>query len=381
MQLADRLPSRPLGVVVGGGLAIVAVLVLLPLRSSLSTATPALILLVPGVVAALLGGRTAAALVSVGSAVAFGLWFLPPFGEFKILEAEDVAALAVFVLVAVGVGELTGREASRRHLAEARARELEELTVRLERARQEQERLMEELAELAVMKEVDEQRAALLRSVSHDLRTPLATIRAVSSDLQSDTVYDEDTRTELLALVSDEAERLDRLVANLLSMSRIEAGSFAPDRQAVDLAELLDATVARLRRMIRDHRVETDLPPDLPMVRADYTQLDLVVTNLLENAARHGRPRSTIRVGAREAGTMVEVWVENHGDPVIATERSRIFEAFQRSHGSRSSGIGLAICKAVVEAHGGTIGVADAAGGGARFTFTMPVFEVPEVSR
>ena len=379
MPLADHLPSRPLGILAGGGLAVASVLVLVPLRGSMSTATPALVLLVPGVVAAVLGGRAAAAVVSASSALAFGVWFLPPFGEFKVLEPEDVAALVVFVLVAVSVGELTGREASKRHLAEARARELEELTQRLDRSYQEQERLTAELAELAVMKEVDEQRAALLRSVSHDLRTPLATIRAVSSDLQSDTVYDEATRAELLALVSDEAERLDRLVANLLSMSRVEAGSFAPDRQAVELPELLDATVERLRRMTREHRVELDLPADLPLVDADYTQLDLVVTNLLENAARHSRPRATIRVGARAQGTMVEVWVENQGDNVIATERSRIFEAFHRSHGSRSSGIGLAICKAVVEAHGGTIAVSDAQGGGARFTFTMPVFEVPEV--
>ncbi len=368
----DRLPSGPIGLACGVVTAIVAVAVLLPLRDDLSKATPALVLILPGVIAALLGGRLAAAIVAGATAVAFGVLFLPPLGQWKILDPEDVTAVLVFVLVAFAVGELTAREAKRRRQAEARTKELEALTERLEAAQREEVRLSGEVDRLALIAEIDEQRSALLRSVSHDLRTPLATIRAVSSDLQADTPYDDATRAELLGLVSDEAERLDRLVANLLSLSRIEAGSFAPDRQAVDLPELLAATTARLRRVTKDHRLELDIPSDLALIDADYTQLDLVVTNLIENATRHSPPRSTIRIGARPKGAQVEVWVENHGDGVIATERKRIFEAFHRSHGSRSSGIGLAICKAVVEAHGGTIGVSDAQGGGARFAFTMP---------
>ncbi len=314
-------------------------------------------LIIPGVIAARLGGRLAAAIVAGATSVAFGVLFLPPFGEWKILDPEDVTAVVVFVLVALSVGELTAREGERRRQAEARSNELEALTARLEQAQLEEQRLAGEVDRLALIAEIDDQRSALLRSVSHDLRTPLATIRAVSSDLQGDTPYDDATRVELLGLVSDEAERLDRLVANLLSLSRIEAGSFAPDRQAVDLPELLAATTARLRRVTKEHRLELDIPADLPLIDADYTQLDLVVTNLIENATRHSPPRSTIRVGARPKGDLVEAWVENRGDGVIATDRKRIFEAFHRSHGSRSSGIGLAICKAVVEAHGGTIGV------------------------
>lgn len=373
---AVRLPSRPIGLVVGGATAVAAIAVLIPLRDDVSKATSALVLVLPGVVAALLGGRVAAAIVSSATAVAFGVLFLPPFDRLKIFDPEDVVAVVVFVLVALAVGELTAREAQRRRDAEERSRELEEAAARLERSRAEQERLSEEVARLAVVAEVDAQRSALLRSVSHDLRTPLATIRAVSSDLQGDTPYDDATRAELLALVSDEAERLDRLVANLLSMSRVEAGAFAPDVQAVDVEELIDDTLDRMRRLVREHRIEREVGDDVPLVAADYTQLELVLTNLLENAVRHGRPRSTIRVGARGAGHLVEVWVENQGEPVIATERARIFEAFQRSHGSRSSGIGLAICKAVVDAHGGTIRVSDARDGGARFTFTIPVLEV-----
>ncbi|MBA3280777.1 MAG: sensor histidine kinase KdpD, partial [Acidimicrobiia bacterium] len=120
-------------------------------------------------------------------------------------------------------------------------------------------------------------------------------------------------------------------------------------------------------------RVELDAREDLPLVDVDYTQVDQLVTNLLENAARHSPPRSTVRVSARPEGDFVQVSVEDAGSGVLATERSRVFEAFHRGDGSRSTGIGLAICKAVVEAHGGTIRVAEAAGGGARFVFTLPL--------
>jgi two-component system sensor histidine kinase KdpD len=156
-------------------------------------------------------------------------------------------------------------------------------------------------------------------------------------------------------------------------MSRVEAGSFAPERQAVDLEELLATSAQRMARALSGRRLELEVADDLPLVDVDYTQVDQVIANLLENAARHSPQRSTVRMGARQVGEQVEVWVENSGTGVIAPDRARIFEAFHRSHGSRSSGVGLAICKAVVEAHGGTIGVRDAVGGGARFVFTLPV--------
>ena len=377
MTSGVALPSRSVGIVVGAALAAALTAALLGLRDDVSTATPALALVVPGVVAGLLGGRVAATVVAVLAAGSFGLLFLPPFGQWKILDPEDVIAAVVFVVVALAVGELTARQSERRRAAEVRAAELEALTQTLDQSRRDQERLAGELDKLEVMVEIDQQRSALLRSVSHDLRTPLATIRAVCSDLRSGVDYDDDTRQELNGLVADEAERLDRLVANLLSMSRVEAGAFAPERQAVDLPELLATSIERVRRALRDRRVELDVPDDLPLVDADYTQLDQVLTNLLENAARHSPPRSTVRVVARPEGEFVQVAVEDSGPGVLPTERTRVFEAFHRSEGSRSSGIGLAICKAVVEAHGGTIKVGDNPGGGARFVFTIPVRAEP----
>src|SRR3954452_5872505 len=169
---------------------------------------------------------------------------------------------------------LAAREAERRRSAEHRADEVEQLYRRLDEATEERRRLVEEAARLHVLEEVDSQRAALLRSVSHDLRTPLATIRAVATDLRDGAEHDEATRQELLDAVADEAERLDRLVGNLLSMSRIEAGALRPERQAVDVEELIRNRIRRLHRLFRQVRIQVELPPHLPLVDADYTLLD-----------------------------------------------------------------------------------------------------------
>ena len=171
----------------------------------------------------------------------------------------------------------------------------------------------------------------------------------------------------------DEAERLDRIVANLLSLSRIEAGAFSPERQAVPIDELVTDRLRRLSGLFRHVRVQVELPADLPLVDGDYTQLEQVVTNLLENAGRHAPPGSIVRVGGRRLPSgQVEVWVADEGIGVPDYERQRVFEPFRRGEGSRSSGVGLAICKAVVEAHGGTIRVERTPGGGATFVFTLP---------
>ncbi|MGH9152007.1 MAG: sensor histidine kinase [Acidimicrobiales bacterium] len=344
---------------------------MVPIRSDITRASPALALVVPIVVAALVGGRTAALVVVPAALVAFNVVFIPPHWTLSVDALDDGVALAVFGLVAVVVGTLVAREGERRQSAEERAAELQALNSELQAVQRERERLAEEATRAMVLERIDEQRAALLRAVSHDLRTPLATIRAVASDLLSGARYDEATRAELLGLVADEAERLDRLVANLLNLGRIEAGALRPEHQAVAMDELVAHTVKRLGRLFAHRRVQLELPP-LPLVDGDYTQLEQVVSNLLENAARHTPVRSTVRVGGRGAGDAVEIWVDDEGPGVARFERRRIFEAFRRGDGSSSSGIGLAICKAIVEAHGGEISADGAPSGGARFTFSVP---------
>jgi two-component system sensor histidine kinase KdpD len=347
---SSPLVRRVLAVALGLTMVGVATLAILPSRGDVSVATPALVLVMPGIVAGLLGGRIAALVTAMAAALVLDLTFIEPYGTLKVHLVDDVVVLVAFVAVAVTVATLFALANDRRRLAEQHA------------------------VEVANLEEAGHAQRALLRSVSHDLRTPLAAIRAVASDLRDGSVdYDEATRRDLLDVVGDEAERLDRLVANLLSLSRIEAGALAPDVQAVDVEELVADRVRRLSRLLQDVSVETHLPAVLPLVDADYTLLDLVITNLLENAARHAPPHSVIRIDVRELGDRMEVAVSDQGPGVPAEDREWIFEAFRSGNASRSTGIGLAICKAIVEAHGGTITVGSAAYGGARFAFTLPI--------
>ena len=365
------------GLLAGGAALAVAILVLLPFRSRLDHTTDALILLIPGGVAAVVGGRRSAAVVAIASAIAFNVGFLQPYGTLKVDIADDVIDLVAFAGIALGVATLVAREADRRREAEQATEDLRAVVRENEAIRRSQERMTLDAQALEL---VDAQRSALLRAVSHDLRTPLATIRAVASDLRDTESYDRATRNELLDLVADEAERLDRLVANLLSMSRIDAGVLTPDRQAIGLSELFEDTVRRHRRLVRDRKVAFDVPLTLPLVDADWTLVDQVVTNLLDNAVRHAPAGSRIDLAARRDGDRwVRVSVTDQGPGIPEREREAVFRPFRAGEGSRSSGIGLAIDKAVVEAHGGTISVADGAGSangegrGTTMAFTLPV--------
>jgi len=332
----------------GVGLAGVAVctLALLPFRSHLTRATPALLLVLPVLVAAIVGGIAAAVGVAIAAATAFTFAFIPPVGTFRVALPEDIVALVAFVLVAVIAGGLVAREVEQRRSSEARRAEL--------------------------LEAVDQQRAALLRSVSHDLRTPLSMIRLAASDLRSDPGYDSTRRAELLDSVSDETERLDRIVSNILSLSRIEAGSFSPSLDSIDVGELIEHTATRLRRLLVRHDLRLDIPDDLPLVEADYTQIDQVMTNLLENAARHTPPGTTVVVTARRDGDEVAITVADEGPGIDPATRASLFEPFT-SPRHTSTGIGLSICSAIVGAHGGTLRLRDPVGGGACFELTLPV--------
>jgi two-component system sensor histidine kinase KdpD len=364
------------GLLLGAAALALAVAVLLPLRSRLDHTTDALVLLIPGVLAALVGGRRTAVAVSIAAGLAFNIGFLKPYGTLKVDIADEVIDLIAFAGVGLGAATLVGREADRRREAERATEELRALDRENIAIRRREERLAMDAQALEL---ADTHRSALLRAVSHDLRTPLATIRAVASDLRASEDYDSATRNELLDLLADEAERLDRLVANLLSMSRIDADALTPDRQAIALSELFQETVRRHRRLVRDKKVAFDVPLTLPLVDADWTLVDQVITNLLDNAVRHAPTGSRIDLSARRQGEdWVRVTVSDQGPGIPAPEREAVFTPFRTGAGSRSSGIGLAIARAVVEAHGGTIEVADGTGpaGGTTMAFTLPVHHV-----
>ena len=304
------------------------------------------------------------------AATGFSVGFIPPVGSLRVNLPEDTAALVVFLAVAVVAGTLVAREADRRRDAEQRAADINQMYVEYQRVVAEREALAAEAARVHNLEEIDRQRSMLLRSVSHDLRTPLASIRAVTTDLRDGFAYDERLRNELLDLMADEADRLDRIVANLLSLSRIEAGALLPELVAIDVGDLIESTTLRLSRLFQDHPLRVDVAPDLPLVTADYVQIDQVLTNLLENAARHTPPGTPVIVRARPLDDGVAVSVSDAGPGVDPARAEEIFEPF-RSGTTTTTGVGLAICKAIVDAHGGTIEVRDSPEGGAELRFIL----------
>lgn len=218
------------GFALGSAAAVGTAFALFPF-DSLPEAVAALALVLPVLLGAVTGGRRSAVGVALVAAAAFAFEFIYPTGSFLIDTIEGFVALVVFLVVALVVGTLVARESGRRRLAEDQRDELERMHEQFKLLTTERERLADEARRVEVLEEIDRQRAALLRSVSHDLRSPLVTIRGVSSDLRDGAAYDPATRAQLLDLVVNEAERLDRIVANLLSLSRIEAGAFQPDRE------------------------------------------------------------------------------------------------------------------------------------------------------
>ena len=235
-----------------------------------------------------------------------------------------------------------------------------------------------QLREQALRSMVTEEMAGLARTlvaaVSHDLRTPLASIKASASTLADPGLdLSAEASLRLAALIDVQADRLDKLVQNLLDMSRIQAGVLQPRRTVTSLADLVSSVVSDVAAG-PGYTVGVELPDELPPVDVDLTLISRVLTNLLENAIRHGPKNSTITIGGVLANPQtVMVYVADHGLGVNPERRDEVFELFARRRGDSGAGLGLTIAKTFVEAHGQTIWVEDAPGGGARFCFTLPV--------
>jgi signal transduction histidine kinase/GAF domain-containing protein len=232
----------------------------------------------------------------------------------------------------------------------------------------------------------EKNKSVLLASVSHDLRTPLTTIKAaVTGLLQPDVVWDEDIRREILEDIDAETDHLHTLVNALVEMSRIEMGALSLDKEWCDIVELVHTTLKRSHRMLADFIVETHVQSPLPLIHADYAQLERVLYNLLENAARHNPGQAALHVNVdiltqkdlppdmhETTSRAVRVQVIDNGPGVPEEERERIFKSFY-SLDAQSNGLGLAICRGIVEAHQGRIWVEPGVGGGSCFVFVLPI--------
>jgi two-component system sensor histidine kinase KdpD len=239
-----------------------------------------------------------------------------------------------------------------------------------------------EVAQGALVKiESERLRNSLLSAISHDLRTPLTALVGLTSTLASDHVSDAGRR-ELAEAAHEEALRMSNLVNNLLDMARLQAGGVQPNRQWHVLEEIVGGALRPLQGVLGGHRIEVALDAALPMIYVDGVLIERVLGNLLENAAKYTPAGSRVRIGAQTLDGELRVSVSDNGPGLPPNMLETVFDKFTR--GAKESatpgvGLGLAICKAIVGAHRGRIWAENLAGGGAQFTFTLPLLEPPEV--
>jgi two-component system sensor histidine kinase KdpD len=237
-------------------------------------------------------------------------------------------------------------------------------------------RLSEEARRSTLRAETEQLRSGLLSAVSHDFRTPLAAVVGAATTLRDEAdALDTTTRRELTEAICDEAERLERLVSNLLDMTRLDSGAVEPKREWVPLDEVVGSALGRLERLLSGRRVTTTIPADAAMVSIDPILIEQLVVNLLENAAKYTPAASGIDLNAAREGAAVVLEISDRGPGIPAGDEERIFERFRRgAHpGVRGVGLGLAVSRAIATAHGGTLSAAARPGGGANFRLTLPL--------
>jgi len=292
------------------------------------------------VIAAARFGRGPSLLAATLAVLAFDFFFVPP--QYTFLVSEKRYALTFVIMLAVSLVT----------------------------------------SGLSLRVKTEERRSSLLSALSHDLRTPLAAITGAATTLRDESAaIDEGQRRELLETICEEADRLERLVRNLLDMTRLESGALVVTRQWVPLEEIVGSALTRLESQLGGRPVRTDLPADLPLVSADAVLLEQVFVNLLENAAKYTPAASPIEIVARAGDGAMAIEIADRGPGIAPGDESRLFEKFfrgrQTASGATSAGLGLAISRGVIGAHGGTITAANRPGGGAVFRMTLPIVGTP----
>jgi two-component system sensor histidine kinase KdpD len=237
---------------------------------------------------------------------------------------------------------------------------------------------VEKLSRAEAARQSEVLRTALLDSVTHEFRTPLTSILASAQALMSDSALDEAARTELLSVINEEGERLNRLIGEAAEMAQLDAHEVELHIQPFDLREAIEGAMEESGRALKGHTVEVSIPDNLPKVKMDLKRIQEVFAHLLDNAAKYSPPESAIHISAEAKGGTVMASVADHGPGIDEFEQALIFGQFYRGKGQRAvhgTGMGLAIVKAIVEAHSGTVGLTSQLGHGSVFQFSLPAVQ------
>lgn len=299
-----------------------------------------------------------------GQPAGIGTDTLPGAGALCVPLRASTAVSAVIALLPRGQVALT---AERRSFLDTFGRQV---ALALDRAT-----LAEQARQSALIAKTEELRSSLLSSVSHDLRTPLAAITGAATTMRDNASLPEPTRNDLLGSICEEADRLERLVSNLLDMTRLESGGVRLRREWVPLEEPIGSALVRLERKLGDRRVTTTLAPDLPLAFVDAMLIEQLFFNLLENAAKYTPEATSIEIDVSASSDRFTIVLEDHGRGLRAGDEEKIFERFYRGDWASAPGVGLGlpICRAIATVHEGTLTAANRTDGtGAVFTLSLP---------
>jgi K+-sensing histidine kinase KdpD len=366
-----------------GTAAVTAALV--PFRGQINSTTTALAYLLAVLFVALFWGSGPALVASVVGVLCFNFFFLPPLYTLDVAHPENWIALFTFFTTALAVGQLSAREKRRAEEAERGEREIERLYKELQTA-------FERASQAEALKQSEKLKSALLDAVTHDLRTPLTSIKASITTLIDDArgstateepvVLDKDSRLEMMEVIDQESDRLNRFIGDLIELARIEAGELQLRPRWGTVDEIITTALARAESLTAKHRVETEIEKELPLVRVDNRAVSEVVYSLIDNAAKYSPEGGTIRIIASRDNALVQISVADEGEGIPAGLKDRVFDKFFRAmrdgdvtpRGPSGTGMGLAIAKGLVEAHGGRIWIDEPQGDrGTRISFTLPI--------
>src|SRR5256884_197416 len=355
---------------------------ILPFRQQINSTTVALGYLLIVLFVAILGRSGPALIASLLAMLCFNFFFLPPFHAFTIADPQNWVALTAFFVTALAVGQLSARARQRAEEAEGGRHEVKRLYEELQDA-------FERASQAEALKRSERLKSALLDAVTHDIRTPLTSIKASATLLLEDRQATEqvekltpEEQQAMLRVINHGADRLDRFVEGIVDLARIDAGDMKLYRNWGAVDDIIDAALAQAEPLTRQHQIRVPIKNDLPVVPVDAQAVAEVIYTLIDNASKYAPTETLIKVEAnRITDDMIEIAVEDEGPGIPSQLRERVFERFYRapSNGAAAGrsggiGVGLAIANGIVEAHSGRIWIEDGlAGRGARIAFTGPV--------
>jgi two-component system sensor histidine kinase KdpD len=365
------------GYLVGSIGIAVTTLILLLFRENINSTPVALTYLVLVLFIAAKFGIRPAITISFACFLCFNYFFLHPYYTFRIADPENWIALTAFLLTALIAGGLSARVNERAAESETKQKEIERLYL------QHQE-MFNKASQAEAIKQSEKLKSALLDAVTHDLRTPLTSMKAAVTTLltEREGTLDTEGRREMLEIINTEIDRLNHHLEGLIEIAKVEAGAMQPRRTWSNIEEIISIGVSRASGIAADHKMRVHYEEDLPPVRIDEKAIAEVVYLLIENATKYAPVQSEITVKVKKVGDFLKVVVEDQGTGIPVELRDRVFDKFFRFNPVDSIshvrpvglGMGLAISRGIIEAHSGRIWIEDTSSGrGTRVCFTLPI--------